>query len=96
MTFNDAMALVIVIMCAAVVTADIRLIIKYSEHRWIRIPRAVAIAWLGIVFAMNLCGVWVAEDGVTLPPVFGRLAVFLLVSTILAGAIYSLRSKGTQ
>lgn len=94
MTFTDFMALAIVLVAFAVVIVDIVLAIRYPEQRWIRIPRGIAALWVGTVFSMNLFKIWVESTG-SVPPLLGRSAMFLLVATIFAGAIYSLRSKGT-
>ena len=95
MTLNDFMALAIVVVAFAIVIVDILLALRYPEQRWIRIPRGIAAACIGTVFGMNLCKIWVDANGTSVPPLVGRSAVLLMVATILAGAIYSLRSKGT-
>ena len=95
MIFNDFMALAIVMVALGVVIVDIILATRYAEQRWIRIPRGVAALWVGIVFGMNLAKIWVDKNSGSVPPVLGRSAVLLMTATLLAGAIYSLRSKGT-
>ena len=94
MSLNDIMALLIVVTAAAVLVVDIVLAVKYPSQRWIRIPRGVAAGWVAVVFLFNLIGAWVGADGNSVPILIGRSAMLLMISTILAGAIYSLRSKG--
>jgi len=93
MNLNDFMALAIVMVALGVVGVDIRLVIMFPAHRWILMPLGIAVAALGIVFLLNLLKIWVGVDGVSVPPIFGRFAVFLLLGTILSGGIYALRSK---
>ena len=69
---------------------------RYKDQRWVRIPRSIASAGITITFILNLIGVLVEDNGISVPTEIGRIIILLFMVTVMSGTIYNLRGKSSS